>query len=367
MCPLRVDDRDLEQIAVECVQQFRDAKAWKEGDESKRPIVGLEVPWTKLHKMICGLETGLTLLAARPSAGKTTMEDMISHYVAGQGVGVLRITLDSSKKELVMRALSRMSGLSLPKAKFGFAREDQLAGMDTAVPVIGALPMWIVDDITETSAICALAREMKVRKNIGLMTIDYAQIMRMSELGRGAENENFLFGKISQALKLLSFELNIPVLLLSQLSRAGGVAGGTPDLTHLRGSGSFEQDASKVIMLWRDEDTAKGWDDAYLGAGYQDRWTKQHRPVQVGVMKHKNGECGTIPMVLNGNYFFFEECGEAGFAPWRPKGKDGEFLMGAADWEAQEKGGKKGKKWDRDAEMLAEVERLKRQKGVELL
>ena len=327
MVPLREDGRRNDELGLAIVGKFRDAKAWRDGDESKAPVVGLEVPWKGLNETLCGLEVGLTVLAARPSAGKTTMEDMISHHVASKGVGVLRVTLDSTKEELVMRALSRMSGCSLPKAKFGFGRQDQLQAMEDAARTLGSLPMWIVDDLTETTAICALAREMRIRKGIGLVTIDYAQIMRMSELGRGAENENFLFSKISQALKLLSLELKIPVLVLSQLSRAGGQVGVTPDLTHLRGSGSFEQDAAKVVMLWRDDATADSWDNCYLGHGASERWTEKHRPVFAGVLKNKNGPKKNWPLILNGNYFFFEECGPAGFVPHGPKDKDGRLLL----------------------------------------
>lgn len=354
MIPERVDRRSNEDVALEIVGKFRDAKAWRDGDETKKPVVGLPVPWRGLNETLCGLEIGLTVLAARPSAGKTTMEDMIALHVAGTGVPVLRVTLDSTKEELMMRALSRMSGCSLPKAKFGYGRMDQLQAMEDAAKTIGALPMRIVDDLTETTAICALAREARLRHGIGLLTIDYAQIMKMSELGRGAENENYLFSRISQALKLLSYELKIPVLILSQLSRAGGAVGTVPDLTHLRGSGSFEQDASKVIMLWRDDATAESWDNCYLANGGTERWSEKHRPVNCGVLKNKNGAKDTWKMILNGNYFFFEECGKDGFVPHGPKDKAGNLMLdGTAPAQAVTvpAGRGKGGKRQRDEEL----------------
>jgi replicative DNA helicase len=354
MIPERVDRRSNEDVALEIVGKFRDAKAWRDGDETKKPMVGLTVPWRGLNETLCGLEIGLTVLAARPSAGKTTMEDMIALQVAGTGVPVLRVTLDSTKEELLMRALSRMSGCSLPKAKFGFGRMDQLQAMEDAAKTIGALPMRIVDDLTETTAICALAREAKLRHGIGLLTIDYAQIMKMSELGRGAENENYLFSRISQALKLLSYELKIPVLVLSQLSRAGGAVGTVPDLTHIRGSGSFEQDASKVVMLWRDDATAESWDNCYLANGGTERWSEKHRPVNCGVLKNKNGAKDRWKMILNGNYFYFEECGKDGFTPYGPKDKNGNLLLdgtGPAQEVTVPAGRGKGGKRQRDEEM----------------
>jgi replicative DNA helicase len=349
------------------ITEFRDAKAFQEGDESKRPAIGLELPWKRLNELCCGLEPGLTLLAGRPSAGKTTLEDMIAHHVAASGVGVLRVTLDSSRKELLRRALSRKSGCSLPKAKFGYAREDQLAEMAAEVDVLAGLPMWIEDDIRECSAICALAREMKVRRNIGLVTVDFIQLVRMSEIGRGQENANFMMGKISGALKLLGLELDVPVLALSQLSRASEQGNRPPDLTDLRDSGSLEQDASKVLVLWKHEKTAQTWDETYQGYCGQ-RWTKQHRPVMCGVLKHKDGETGNVEMILNGNYFFFEECGEAGFVPYGPKDRDGNLMVeagGGTLTEAQRTQRGKGttkhtKDAKRDEEFLEEVGRLRK-------
>jgi replicative DNA helicase len=231
------------------VQRWRDAKAKKE------PAIGLRLPWETLTELICGLEEGMTVLAGRPSMGKTTLEDQICVELAAQGIPVGRVTIDSTRGELMQRAVCRMAGVSLPKLKFGFARESQLAQVEEAKDVLGKYPLYINDQDRDISVICPWARMMKARYGIQLLTVDFVQIVTAAIMGRQQWDEVACSTYVSGMLKRLSLELHIPVLALSQLNRGSAKDGKLrpPTLADLRSTGALEQDAHKVLAVYRDE------------------------------------------------------------------------------------------------------------------
>jgi replicative DNA helicase len=280
---------------------------WREAKLHNKPAIGLTLPWTKLTELLCGLETGVTILAGRPSQGKTTIEDEVSVWNAADGIPVARVTLDSSRDELLGRTLCRKAGVSLPKLKFGFAGESQLAKIEEVKEVIADYPMWINDTDRDWRSICTWARLMKAKHDIQLLTVDYLQLISAPEMGRSEWDANARITYVSGQLKKLSFELGIPVLVLSQLNRAVEKDGREPKLSDLRDSGAIEQDASKVLFVYRDEDKVKEMEKNDPKA------TKHRRPMWVDVLKHKDGVTGKLPYWMYPPYFRFVEIGGVDF------------------------------------------------------
>jgi replicative DNA helicase len=264
-------------------------------------LSGLPTPWESVNEMTCGIDVGLYIVAGRPSAGKTTVEDCISVYLAQQGVAVARVALDMGwKGRVLQRSACRMSGVSLPKLKMGFASRMQLQAVKDVIDAIGKLPMYINENSYDVDDICSWARSMKFKHDIRLLTIDFVQLVRCRVEGKYM-NRNEEIGYITSRLKKLSSDLQIPVMLLSQLSR--GVKDGKkekpPKLDDLRDSGNLEQDARCVWALWKDQR------DELLEKEKQAN--NKLRPVWFDILKDQDGETGRIPFWMRPNYFRFDE------------------------------------------------------------
>jgi len=291
---------DTRQALTNAARMDAAVERWRKAKSGEKAI-GLQTPWGLLDELTCGLEVGLTLLAARPSQGKTTMEDQLCCYAAGQGIPVGRITLDSTADELLQRALCRLAGVSLPKLKFGFAGERQLGLVEQARDTLGDYPMLISDTDRELRQICATARAWKMRHDIQLLTLDFIQLVNVAEMGRSQWDRNTRVTYVSGMLKSLSLELGIPILALSQLRRFTDGKSREPELEDLRDSGSLEQDAHKVLFLYRYDKKAKAMDLAHPGA------TKKKRPAWADVQKHKDGQTGRVALWLRPHYFRFDQ------------------------------------------------------------
>lgn len=280
-------------IMGESVQKWRDAS------DGKHPAIGLETPWRPMTFLTCGFEIGVTIIAGRPSAGKTTLENQCADFIAANGTPGYRVTLDSTRQELLERSICREAGISLPKMKFGFGTRKQHQDAEDAAGRIGALPLHIDDKARDISQIRARARALKAKSGIRYLTVDYIQLVRASDMGRSEWDAVTRVTHVSSMLKDLAFELEIPVIVLCQLSRAVEKEGRDPQLSDLRDSGAIEQDASKVIFLYVDLAKKKAMEEKEPGS------TKHKRPVICNVMKHKNGETGVLPMWLYPPYFRF--------------------------------------------------------------
>lgn len=274
-------------ICLSNVESFRQAK------EKGAPICDASTPWQKLNEIIIGLEKGITIAAGRPSEGKTIVEDMIAEYNAFAGIPVLRICLDMNKTDLLMRMQGRMAGVSISKAKAGFAKQNQLAALENAGKEIGKLPMWVMgleDGMTSLGRICSTVRSFKRRYGIKLVTLDYLQLVNTGD-SKVDQHEYSRVTAVSGGLKNLLGELELPGLILCQLSRPEDKKEKPPTLRDLRGSGYIEQDASKVIMVYRAYNVP---DNDKVRASWFD------------VQKHQNGKLGAIPVVMLKRYFRFE-------------------------------------------------------------
>jgi replicative DNA helicase len=284
------------------VQEFHKAKEAREAGEPIRSM-GLETPWMKLTSLLGGLEPGLTIVAGRPSAGKTTFESQIATHIASLGIPVARVSLDSPREELLDRDLSRKAGVSLPKAKQGYAKQNQLLAMDEAAVLLGDYPMHITTRDRDIRTICTWIRAMKMLHNVQLATVDYVRLVGAAEMGSKEHDTTARVSLVSGRLKGLSLELGIPILLLVQLNREYAKGDKEPQLSDLSDSGSLEQDASKVIFLHIDGKQKKAMEEAEPGA------TKHQRPVWVDVAKNKNGETAKLAFWMLPPYFRFELAG----------------------------------------------------------
>lgn len=275
------------------------AKHWRDVHDRTAKPAGLETPWTWLTMLMGGVEPGITIIAGRPSAGKSTMESALAVHLAKMGVPVARVMRDCSRSAALRRTLAAEAGVSLPKLKFGYARKNQLAAVDAAADGIGALPMFFNDHDGDVKDICAWCRAMVVRNEVKVITVDYAQIVTAGRIYDPVEKVTYVSGMF----KSLATELGVPVILLSQLSRGleqdGKKKQRLPQLSDLRDSGALEQDADKVLFLYRDDKQAAAMEELEPDS------TKKLRPVWADLLKHKDGETGRIPMWFRAHYFTF--------------------------------------------------------------
>jgi len=286
----------------------------------QKPAIDLHLPLPYVTEKLQGLELGVTILAARPSCGKTTMEIGMRTHLCEQGIPVGVVTADSNRDKLLRRQMCMLAGVSMAKAKYGYANNAQIDAMHEAKRRIAKYPQFFNDHVLEVLQICSWARAMKRKHGIRLLTIDYIQQLRASHLGGWAATDSVrVVTEISSRLKALSYELGIPVLVLSQLNRALEKDGRSPMLSDLRDSGGLEQDAEKVAFLWIDKKKKQAMEEAEFGA------TKHKRPVWFGIMKNKDGELSDIPMWMYPPYFRFEPAvlpTPQTRATWEPFGDD---------------------------------------------
>ena len=258
----------------------------------KGHVVGVPTGYADLDGILGGLrKNDFIVLAARPSAGKTALGLAIACNAAKSGVPVGVFSLEMSAEQLVQRLVAMEARVDAHRLSTGYFSEDDWPTISQAMAVLSELPIFIDDSATSTvMELRSKARRLKAEQNVGLVVIDYLQLIQ----GRGLENRVQEVSEISRALKGLARELEIPVLTISQLSRA--VESRTdhmPILSDLRESGSIEQDADVVIFIHREkmynENTPKG------------------DVADVRVAKHRNGPVDTIHLRFFPEYTQFTD------------------------------------------------------------
>lgn len=261
---------------------------------------GLPTGFPDLDNILAGLQkSDLVILAARPSVGKTSLALDIARQAAiksKQGVGIF--SLEMSKEQLVDRLLCSQSNVNLWKMRTGKLsdrdEDNDFTRIGEAMGQLSEAPIYIDDSATcSIMEIRTKARRLQMEKGLGLIVIDYLQLME----GRGRYGDNRVqeVSEISRGLKGIARELNIPVLAISQLSRAVEQSGGPaiPKLAHLRESGSIEQDADVVMFIYR-----KAADRHY---NREELPEAEKNLTEIFIAKHRNGPIGKI------NLFFNEE------------------------------------------------------------
>ncbi len=258
---------------------------------------GLSTGFPDLDNLLAGLQkSDLIILAARPSVGKTSFALDIARQAAiknKEGVGIF--SLEMSKEQLVDRMLCAQANVSLWKMRTGNLsdKEDNndFAKIGEAMGKLAEAPIYIDDSGTlSIMEIRAKARRLQMEKGLGLIVIDYLQLME----GRGKYGDNRVqeIAEISRGLKSIARELNIPILALAQLSRAVEATNpAIPKLSHLRDSGSIEQDADIVMFIYR-----KAADRNFNPA---DLPSDERYKAEIHIAKHRNGPTGRVDLFFD--------------------------------------------------------------------
>ena len=261
---------------------------------SDSAIPGLSSGLRDLDTKINGLnKSDLLLVAARPAMGKSAFALNIGINVAKKYQKTVAIfNLEMSREQLAMRLLANESFVELQKLATGKLSEEEWTKLCMASAALSQTDIRIDDNPSVTVAdISAKCRRLD---NLGLVVIDYLQLMQGSGYGKASENRVTVVGDISRSLKIMAKELNVPVICLSQLSRA--VESRTdkrPILSDLRESGAIEQDADSVMFLYRDE---------YYNENSEDKGV-----AECIVAKNRHGETGTVKLQWIGQYQTFAD------------------------------------------------------------
>ena len=257
-------------------------------------IPGLSTGLHDLDRKINGLnKTDLILIAARPGMGKTAIALNICLNVAKTyEKTVAFFSLEMSREQLVMRLLSTESFVENQKLTTGHLDEEDWGKLSIASSALSQTDIRVDDNPAITVAeINAKCRRLD---NLGLVLIDYLQLMTAAAPGKSGDNRVTVVSDISRALKIMAKELNVPVICLSQLSRANeSRTDKRPMLSDLRESGAIEQDADSVMFLYRDE---------YYNPNTQDK-----NIAECIVAKNRHGETGTVKLQWRPQFFTFSD------------------------------------------------------------
>jgi len=265
-------------------------------------ITGLATGFKDLDSLTAGLQPAdLVVVAGRPSMGKTSLSLTIAEYMAiEEKLPVALFSLEMAKSQLANRMLCSRARISAHRMRTGRLSDHEWANLSIAAGPLSEAKIFLDDSpsigILEMRA---KARRLKAREDIGLIIVDYLQLMQGP---RGTENRQQEISIISRALKGLAKDLNVPVLALSQLSREVERRGGErrPHLADLRESGAIEQDADLVMFVYRPE---------IYGINTIDIYGKKENSegiAEIIVSKHRNGPTGSVFLSFIKDYARFE-------------------------------------------------------------
>ena len=294
-------------------------------------ISGLITGFSDIDSLLGGLQpSDLIIVAGRPGMGKTSLatniafhtcrayvQDMESGADVPRGAPVLFFSLEMAAQQLSARILSEQAEIEVWKIRNGKFNESEWEKFVLTMQDLSALPLYIDDTGGISIAqIAARARRLKREKNIGLIIIDYLQLVEPS---RRHDNRVQEITEVTKGLKTLAKELNIPVLALSQLSRGVDARDDKrPVLSDLRESGSIEQDADVVMFVFREEYYLKSREPEAgtpEHAKWMDKLDKATNRAEVLVEKHRHGATRSIDLVFEGNFTRFSNLAPDDAAP----------------------------------------------------
>jgi len=259
-------------------------------------VTGLSTGFTEFDKMTAGLHPGqLIIVGGRPAMGKTSLVVSAAQNAALQSKAVVMIfSLEMSKEELVMRMLSSQSRIDSKRLRLGRLVDRDWPRLATAADQLSKAKIFIDDSgaLTVMDMRARCRRLMAQEKKLDLIVVDYLQLMQGSKGSRGDGSREKEISEISRNLKSLAKELRVPIIGLSQLSRAlESRPDKRPMLSDLRESGAIEQDADIVGFVYRDE---------YYNKDSEDRGVAEFI-----ISKHRAGETGTVRLAFMGEYTLF--------------------------------------------------------------
>jgi replicative DNA helicase len=276
--------KDIIKSSIEMIDQLYQRKGM---------ITGLPTGFIELDQQLAGLQPAdLIVVAGRPAMGKSSFALCVAESVAlAQKAGVAVFSLEMSKESLVQRMLCSHARINAHNVRSGMLSTSDWPNLTKAAGKLSEAPIFI-DDSPGVSILelRAKARRLKSRHDIGLIILDYLQLMDESS---HSENRQQEISVISRSLKALARELNIPVIAVSQLSRAPERRESfRPRLSDLRESGAIEQDADVVLMLFRED--------------YYNMTDENRGIAEVIIAKQRNGPTGTVKLAFINDYTRFE-------------------------------------------------------------
>ena len=263
--------------------------------ENKKLITGVPTGFQKLDEMTSGLQPAdLIIIAGRPSMGKTAFAlNIAQHAAVHSGIPAAIFSLEMAKEQLALRMLCSEAKIDAHKIRGGFLSETDWPKLTRAAGTLSEAPIYIDDSPALTPLeMRAKCRRLKAEKNLGLVIVDYLQLMRgRTDLERREQE----ISDISRSLKALAKEIHVPVIALSQLNRrVEDRSDRRPQLADLRESGAIEQDADVIIFLYRDEVYNKSEDNPHRGKA------------EIIIGKQRNGPTGVFELAFLDKYTCFE-------------------------------------------------------------
>lgn len=252
-------------------------------------VFGLPTGFADLDKATGGMHAGdLIIVAGRPSMGKTALSINVAERAALDGKAVLVFSLEMSDTQIAMRNLAAIGSASIQRVRSGMMTDEEWSGVSAAMGRLYEAKMWIDDAAGLTVAqMHSRARKIKRQNGLDLIVIDYLQLMA----GEG-DNRTAQISDLTRRIKLMARQLGVPVILLSQLSRkVEERADKRPLMSDLRESGSIEQDADVILMVYRDD--YYNPDSTWKGIA------------ELNIVKNRMGETGSVKLIFQGEYSRF--------------------------------------------------------------
>ena len=261
--------------------------------ESKGSVTGLATGFTDLDEMTAGLQpSDLIIVAARPSMGKTALAvNMAEHAALKSKKAVAIFSMEMSASQLAFRLISSLGRINQQHLRTGDIQEEEWPRVTSAITLLSEAKIFIDDTPALSPAeLRARARRLKREHDLGLIVIDYLQLMQVPG---NKENRATEISEISRSLKAMAKEMNIPVIALSQLNRSlEQRTDKRPVMSDLRESGAIEQDADVILFIYREE--------------VYDKESPKKGSAEIIVGKQRNGPIGTVNLAFLGQYTRFE-------------------------------------------------------------
>lgn len=264
--------------------------------QEKGTITGVATGFSDLDMLTSGLQPAdMVIVAARPSVGKTTFALNVAQHAALESkIPVAIFSLETSKEQLVQRVLCSEAQVDNSKLRTGFLADEDWRKLARAMGGLSEAPIFIDDSATlSIIEMRAKARKLKAEHGLGLIVIDYIQMIQSY---KRAENRTQELSEIARGIKSLAKELDVPIIAISQLSRAVEALGQKrPMLSHLRESGEIEQVSDLVVFLYRED---------YYD---QEKAQKENKEniCELIIAKHRNGPIGTVELYFHKEYSRF--------------------------------------------------------------
>lgn len=255
--------------------------------DAKEKYRGIPMGFAGLDKILSGLQpSDMVVIASRPSMGKTALALNIAQNVAKQGKSVGIMSLEMSKEQLVERMFCALLQVDSWKMKTGQLTEEDFSRIGPVMDELNNYKIFIDDSIGNSlPELRAKARRLQMEHGLDVVVIDYLQLMTSGKAGANFANRVNEISEISRSLKALARELHIPIIALSQLSRAVEARPNKiPILSDLRESGAIEQDADVVMMMYRED--------------YYEEDTDRPGVTDIYIRKHRNGRIGRVELMF---------------------------------------------------------------------